>query len=79
MTHGAAQRNIGCAARIFFGRGSIPLVFWKSTAGREWVRERLLELRKIGRDMAKVQFGWPLGEDKHIDSTCESWRTAAPK
>jgi phage-related protein len=44
----------------------IPLVFWKSTAGREPVREWLNELpredqRKIGRDIAKVQFGWPIG------------------
>jgi phage-related protein len=44
----------------------IPLVFWKSTAGREPVREWLNELpredqRKIGRDIAKVQFGWPVG------------------
>jgi phage-related protein len=44
----------------------IPLVFWKSTAGREPVREWLNELpredqRKIGRDIAKVQFDWPVG------------------
>ena len=44
----------------------IPLVFWKSSAGREPVREWLNELpredqRKIGRDIAKVQFGWPVG------------------
>jgi phage-related protein len=44
----------------------IPLVFWKSTAVREPVREWLNELpredqRKIGRDIAKVQFGWPIG------------------
>jgi len=44
----------------------IPLVFWRSTAGREPVREWLNELpredkRRIGRDIAKVQFGWPVG------------------
>src|SRR5271167_224802 len=44
----------------------IPLVFWKSAAGREPVRDWLNELpredqRKIGRDIAKVQFGWPIG------------------
>jgi phage-related protein len=44
----------------------IPLVFWKSTANREPVREWLNELpredqRKIGRDIGKVQFGWPVG------------------
>ena len=44
----------------------IPLVFWKSAAGREPVREWLNELsredqRVIGRDIGKVQFGWPVG------------------
>lgn len=44
----------------------IPLRFWRSTSGREPVREWLNELplddrRIIGRDMAKVQFGWPIG------------------
>ena len=44
----------------------IPLVFWRSTAGREPVREWLNQLpredkRIIGRDIAKVQFGWPIG------------------
>jgi phage-related protein len=44
----------------------IPLVFWRSNAGREPVREWLNELprddqRTIGRDIAKVQFGWPIG------------------
>ena len=44
----------------------IPLVFWRSAAGREPVREWLTALsredkRTIGRDMAKVQFGWPVG------------------
>ena len=44
----------------------IPLVFWRSAAGREPVREWLTDLprddqRVIGRDMAKVQFGWPIG------------------
>lgn len=45
---------------------SIPLVFWRSPAGREPVRVWLIELpredkRTVGRDMAKVQFGWPVG------------------
>jgi phage-related protein len=44
----------------------IPLAFWRSVAGREPVREWLNELpredkRTIGRDIAKVQFGWPVG------------------
>jgi phage-related protein len=44
----------------------IPLVFWKSATGREPVRVWLNELpredqRVIGRDIAKVQFGWPVG------------------
>jgi phage-related protein len=44
----------------------IPLVFWRSATGREPVREWLNELprkdqRRIGRDMAKAQFGWPVG------------------
>src|SRR5215475_12799308 len=44
----------------------IPLVFWRSATGREPVREWLRALaaadkRTIGRDMAKVQFGWPIG------------------
>ena len=44
----------------------IPLAFWRSTTGREPVREWLRDLsradkRTIGRDIAKVQFGWPVG------------------
>jgi phage-related protein len=44
----------------------IPLRFWRSATGREPVREWLNELsredqRTVGRDMAKVQFGWPVG------------------
>ena len=44
----------------------IPLVFWRSATGREPVREWLNELsredkRTIGRDIAKVQYGWPVG------------------
>jgi phage-related protein len=44
----------------------IPLRFWKSATGREPVREWLNELpredqRTAGRDIAKVQFGWPVG------------------
>jgi phage-related protein len=44
----------------------IPLAFWRSATGREPVREWLNELsreekRTIGRDIGKVQFGWPAG------------------
>jgi phage-related protein len=44
----------------------IPLVFWKSATDHEPVRDWLNELpredqRTIGRDLAKVQFGWPVG------------------
>lgn len=44
----------------------IPLRFWRSATGREPVREWLNGLsredqRIIGRDIAKVQFGWPIG------------------
>jgi phage-related protein len=44
----------------------IPLAFWRSGTGREPVRDWLKELsredkRTIGRDIAKVQFGWPVG------------------
>lgn len=44
----------------------IPLSFWRSATGREPVREWLNKLsrddkRAIGRDIAKVQFGWPVG------------------
>ncbi len=44
----------------------IPLRFWRSASGREPVREWLNDLpvedrRVIGRDMAKVQYGWPVG------------------
>jgi phage-related protein len=41
-------------------------VFWRSATGREPVREWLNELsredkRTIGRDIAKVQYGWSVG------------------
>jgi phage-related protein len=44
----------------------IPLVFWRSASGREPVREWLNaqsreDKRTIGRDIAKAQFGWPMG------------------
>ncbi len=44
----------------------VPLFFWRSASGREPVREWLSELpredqKAIGRDIAKVQFGWPVG------------------
>jgi antitoxin HicB len=43
----------------------IPLAFWRSVTGREPLREWLKDLpredkRTIGRDIAKVQFGWPI-------------------
>ena len=48
------------------GLNPVPLAFWRSVAGREPVRQWLKELpradkRTIGRDIAKVQFGWPVG------------------
>jgi phage-related protein len=44
----------------------IPLRFWRSSTGQEPVRDWLNELsredqRVVGRDLAKVQFGWPVG------------------
>ncbi|MGP0060083.1 MAG: type II toxin-antitoxin system RelE/ParE family toxin [Beijerinckiaceae bacterium] len=44
----------------------VPLLFWKSATGHEPVREWLNDLpredqRTIGHDIAKVQFGWPIG------------------
>ena len=44
----------------------LPLRFWRTLSGREPVREWLNDLpvedrRVIGRDIAKVQFGWPIG------------------
>jgi phage-related protein len=44
----------------------ISVAFWRSATGREPVREWLNELsredkRTIGRDIAKVQYGWPIG------------------
>jgi phage-related protein len=44
----------------------ITLRFWRSLSGREPVREWLSDLdvddrKVIGRDIAKVQFGWPIG------------------
>jgi phage-related protein len=44
----------------------IPLAFWRSASGHEPVRQWLKALsvedkRAIGRDIAKVQFGWPIG------------------
>ena len=44
----------------------IPLAFWRSATGREPVRDWLKALghddkKVIGGDIAKVQFGWPVG------------------
>ena len=48
------------------GRNPIPFMFWRSATSREPVREWLNELpredqRTIGHDIARVQFGWPVG------------------
>jgi phage-related protein len=42
------------------------MFFWRSSAGEEpvraWLKTLPLEDRKvIGRDIAKVQYGWPIG------------------
>lgn len=44
----------------------IPLRFWRSASGDEPVRDWLNgltqdEKKVIGRDIAKVQYGWPVG------------------
>ena len=44
----------------------LPLRFWRSGHGRESVRDWLTSLppddkRVIGRDIATVQYGWPIG------------------
>jgi len=44
----------------------VPLFFWKSPLGAEPARDWLNALpredqRVIGRDIAKVQYGWPIG------------------
>src|SRR5260370_38998888 len=44
----------------------IPVTAWRSASGKEPVREWLKSLARddkkiIGRDIAKVQFGWPIG------------------
>jgi phage-related protein len=44
----------------------IPAAFWRSTSGREPVRDWLRDLstsdrQAIGDDLRKVQFGWPIG------------------
>jgi phage-related protein len=48
------------------GLKRIPLVFWRSEGGNEPVRDWLDDLprqdqRILGRDIARVQFGWPIG------------------
>ena len=60
----------------------IPFVFWRSATGREPVREWLNEFsredkRTIGRDIAKVQYGWagglavvPSAEWRIVGSPC---------
>lgn len=44
----------------------LPAFFWESASGnqpvREWILALSLEDRKlVGRDIQKVEFGWPLG------------------
>lgn len=44
----------------------IPLVFYRSAAGKEPVRDWLTDLtvevrRAIGMDLMRVQYGWPVG------------------
>ena len=44
----------------------IPLIFYRTTAGREPVREWLLRLdeaerREIGKDLLRAQWRWPVG------------------
>ena len=46
--------------------GRIPLVFFRTSAGNEPVRERLKELpveerRAVGQDLERVQHRWPVG------------------
>jgi phage-related protein len=48
------------------GRNPFPFMFWRSATSREPVREWLNDLsredkRIIGRDIAKIQYGWPAG------------------
>ena len=43
-----------------------PLLFWRSSTGKEPVREFLQEQTKpdrvrLGSDLRKLQFGWPIG------------------
>jgi phage-related protein len=45
---------------------AIPVVFYRTARGgepiREWLRSLPIEdRRKIGRDLALVQYGWPVG------------------
>lgn len=48
------------------GPRKIPLVFFKTAAGTEPVRDWLLDLdaddrKVVGFDLMQVQFGWPVG------------------
>jgi len=47
-------------------RKKVPAVFYKSSSGKEPVRDWLLDLSKedrkaIGADIKTVEFGWPIG------------------
>jgi phage-related protein len=44
----------------------LPAFFYENTTGRQPVREWILALseedrKRVGRDIQKVEFGWPLG------------------
>jgi phage-related protein len=44
----------------------IPIVFWKTSLGKEPVRDFLRDLpfedkKVVGRDVSRLQFGWPIG------------------
>jgi hypothetical protein len=64
----------------------IPLVFWQLASRREPLRGWLKELsrgeqRVIGRDIAKVQFGWPIGLPVRRPSSGGPWqaRSSSPR
>jgi phage-related protein len=45
---------------------SIPLIFWNSGVGNQPMRDWFkalpeLERTKLGKDLRRVQFGWPVG------------------
>ena len=63
----------------------MPVGFWKSAIGREPVREFLRELpkkdrRRMGDDVRKLQFGWPVGMPlvRKLDSELWELRSSLP-